>query len=51
MPDIKCAVCGTVDDTVAYYSPDMDIKPVPLCILCLWNILGTGGLEAGSNDH
>lgn len=30
-----CAHCGSTDD-VALVSPDMDIQPVPLCLVCLW---------------
>jgi hypothetical protein len=39
MPDLSCAKCGSTRD-VANVSPDMDITPVPLCLLCRAEIAG-----------
>jgi len=39
MSDPKCSICSATND-VAYYSPDMDITHVPLCILCWWRVVG-----------
>lgn len=39
-----CAQCGTTD-MVRYFSPDMDIKPVPLCFPCWYQILDPHGFD------
>lgn len=36
-----CAQCGT-DKGISFYSPDMDIKPVPFCVVCWWDIVSGG---------
>ena len=43
MSNTACAQCGT-DKSVSFYSPDMDIKPVPFCIMCWWDIV-SGGIK------
>lgn len=48
-----CAQCGQggVSLGVRLFSPDMDIEPVPLCIICRWTLFastqfdGTGALD------
>lgn len=32
-----CAQCGAAENVV-YLSPDMDIEPVPLCVVCRFTI-------------
>lgn len=38
-----CAKCGEDDDRnpdadVRFVSPDLDIVPVPLCLICRWTL-------------
>lgn len=35
----KCCQCGG-KERVKLYSPDLDIDPVPLCVVCWFEILG-----------
>ena len=38
-----CGNCGS-DREVEFVTPDMDIKPVPFCIMCWWDIV-SGGIK------
>jgi hypothetical protein len=37
---LKCCQCGQTNG-VKLYSPDMDIEPVPLCVICWFEILSS----------
>ena len=39
MPDLSCVQCGSTRE-VASVSPDMDVAPVVLCLLCRAEIAG-----------
>lgn len=44
---LACTQCGRTDEMVKGYSPDLDIPPVPLCVLCWYGIArGQRGKEA-----
>jgi hypothetical protein len=47
--DAPCAQCGATDNVV-YLSPDMDIAPVPLCLICRWTLFHQECREFGCHD-
>lgn len=47
---LVCAMCGRADDHVARYSPDMDITPVPLCRICVIEMIA-GPIDPGATSR
>ena len=46
---VPCAICGS-QKKVRWVTPDMDIEPVPLCVICRWSRLSAFSPDRGAVD-